>query len=72
MIGVSPEAQWLVERSEVSGYAAIVILALFGYWLVTWLYVLAFPPEPRGRRTLLVAVAEAEGKKEVGANFKYV
>ena len=68
----SLEARWLAERSAVVGYIIIVVSSLFGSRAATRSYAFACPTKPRGRRTLLVAVAvvEAEGKKEVGANFE--
>ena len=60
----------MVERLAATGYVVIVVSALFGGQGRRGRILLHDLPEPRGRRTLSVVVAEA--KREVGANCEEV
>ena len=53
----SPEAQWLVERSELAGYVIIVIPASLGGRGVMRSYAFACPSEPSGWHILLLVGA---------------
>ena len=57
------KARWLAERSSTVRYVVIFVSALFGGRGETRSCDFACLPETRGRRTLLVAVAEAEAKR---------
>ena len=62
----------LSERLTAVGYVIIVISASFGVQRATLLYDFACPSKPTGQRTLSVAEAEAEAKREVGENCEEV
>ena len=57
-----------MERSSAVGYVVIVVSASFSGRGSTGSCDFTCLPELRGRRTLLVAVAEVEAKRGVGAN----
>ena len=64
----SLKARWLAVRSAADGYVVVIVFASFGGWEVTRSYVFTYRNEPRGGRTLSVAVQyvgyEGGGEKE--------
>ena len=63
----SLEARWLVERSAAAGYIIIIVSPSLGSQGATWSYDFAYPPKPRGRRTLSVAGYSDRGGGEKGS-----
>ena len=68
MMDASPEVRWLEDRLSNAGYVVFILLASFDGWGATRPYTFAYLFKLRGGRTL----AEAEGKREVGANCEEV
>ena len=66
MIEASLEARWLTERLAAAGYLVLVISASFGGQGATRSCAFAFPPKPKGGRTLSVTAYSGGGGGKKG------